>query len=150
MKIRLLSQEEADGMMKSLKGKYLSNFTEAFHEERHKPSGQRWALPPEKRLYYRVESYLFGINCENMTALSISSLARIDASSLKGKCAICLNRLIKEKLIPLCREQNKRQIIAALITPGGVTVFEKLRSMMPGVNIGNGGGTIELSSFVMD
>jgi hypothetical protein len=126
MKIRILSQEEADDMMKSLKGKYLSNFTEAFHEERHKPSGQRWALPSKKRLYYRVESYLFGINCENMTALSISSFARIDASPLEINCAICLNRLIKEKLISLCREQNKRQITAALVTSGGITVFKNL------------------------
>lgn len=150
MKIRLLAQEEADDTMKSLKDKYLSNFTEAFHEERYKPSGQRWALPPEKRLYYRVESYLFGINCENMTALSISSLARIDASSLEGNCAICLNRLIKEKLIPLCRERNKRQITAVLVTSGGIMVFKKLKSMMSGVNIGNGLATIELSGSVMD
>ena len=150
MKIRLLSQEEADDMMKSLKGKYLSNFTEAFHEERYKLSGQRRALPPEKRLYYRVESYLFGINCENMTALCISSLARIDASPLEENCAMCLKLLLKEKLFPLCREQHKSQITAALVTSGGVTVLEELKAIMPGVNLGNGLVTIELRGSVMD
>src|SRR2546428_326615 len=105
MEIRLLSQEEADDIMKHLEGKYYSNFTEAFHEEKAKPREQRWALPPEKRLYYRVDSYLFGINCQNVAALSLSSLARIDATSPKGNCAMCLKFLIEEKLVPLCREQ---------------------------------------------
>jgi len=135
MGIRLLSQEEADDMMKSLEGWYSANFYEAFHEERDKPREQRWALPPEKRLYYQVGSYLFGINRENLMALSLSSFARIDGTSPRGDCARCFKLLIEEKLIQLCREQNKKEINAQL-SPGGVKVFEKLKSMMPGVSLG--------------
>ena len=66
MKINLLLQKPADDLMKSLDGQYLANFVEAFHEERYKPRDQCWALPEDTRLYYQVESYLFGINCKNL------------------------------------------------------------------------------------
>ena len=137
IQIQFLAQNEADDLMKSLEGQYLANFKEAFHEEKDKPRDQPWALPAEKRQYYRVESYLFGVNCENLYAVCLSSFARIDATSPKGNCAMCLKYLIEAELFPLCRSQNKRKIVAKLAPPGA-KVFEVLRSMMPGVSLRRG------------
>lgn len=144
MKINLLLQKPADDLMKSLEGQYLANFVEAFHEERYKSRDQCWALPNDTRLYYQVESYLFGINCQNLTALSLSSFARIDATSPKRSCATCLKYLIEKELIPLCKAQHKKQITARLVTGGGSAVFKQLESMMPRVRH----GLIELDDHI--
>ncbi len=146
MQIRFLAQNEADNLMKSLQGQYLANFKEAFHEEQGKLRDQPWALPPEERWYYRVESYLFGVNCKYLYALSLSSLARIDATSPKGNCAMCFKHLLEIELFPLCRSQNKQQIVAQF-APQGAKVFEVLSSMMPGVSVRRGyysNGVIEV------
>lgn len=134
MQIRLLPQNEADDLMKSRQGLYLANFQGAFDEEQGKPRDQPWALPPEERWYYRVESYLFGVNDNTRDTLGLSSFARIDATPPKGNCAMCFKHLLEVELFPLCRSQNKQQIVA-LLRPQGRKVFEALGSMMPGVSV---------------
>ena len=115
----------------------MCHFLDAFHAERRHRQEDCWALPPEKRLYYRVESYLFGVYCQHPTILGISSLARIDAAHPSGTCAMCLKCLIEEQLIPLCHAQRKTRI-AAVLTVSGTRVFRELQSIFPGVRLGSG------------
>jgi hypothetical protein len=148
MDIQLLSQQAADALMKSLAGASLSHFLYAFHAERNHPREQCWALPPGKRLYYRVESYLFGVNRregEETAALCLSSLARIDPAHPHGTCAMCLKFLIEKALVPLGRTLHKTRILAAL-NRDSTRVFHELQSLLPGVQLvpGDRFGVIDL------
>jgi hypothetical protein len=60
--IQELPQQQADVLMKSLDGGYLQNWKTAFPEERDSPRTGPIALPPDKRTYYLVESYLIGVS----------------------------------------------------------------------------------------
>lgn len=126
--------------MKSLAGAYLSHFFYAFHAERDHPREQCWALSPGERLYYRVESYLFGVNVQDVgdtAALCLSSFARIDAAHPHGTCAMCLKLLIEKALVPLGRTLHKTRILAVL-NRDSTRVFHELQSMLPGVHHGPG------------
>ena len=137
MRIQQLSQHEADVLMKSLQEVYLKNWSEAFHEERNSPRTGAVALPAEKRTYFLVEAYLVGVFWGNITALTLSSFARVLADHPAGSCAMCLKSLFETPLFPLCREQGKTQIVAKL-EPGGVRVFKELQALMPGIALSRG------------
>ena len=142
MDIQLLSQEVADALMKSLRGIHASHFYYGFHAEREHLRTDRWALPSEQRLYYRVESYLFGVNCrdaEDPAALCLSSFARVDAAHPRGSCAMCLKLLIEDALVPLGWTLQKTRIMAVL-NRDGTRVFHELQSLLPGVTHGSGEG----------
>lgn len=137
MRIQRLSQPEADVLIKSLEGVYFQNWHQAFHEERDLPRTSMLALPDSKRIYYLVESYLVGVFRGNITALSLSSFARVLADHTAGTCAMCLKALFETQLFPLCREHGKTQIVAKL-EPGGVCVFKELQPMMPSITLARG------------
>ena len=134
MKIRQLSQPEADVLIKSLEGVFFENWSKAFHDERSLPRAGPVALPEDKRTYFLVESYLVGIFCGNSLALSLSSFARVLAEHPAGSCAMCLKVLLETQLFPMCREQDKTQIVAKL-EPDGVGVFRELESFIPGIRL---------------
>jgi hypothetical protein len=135
--IRELSQEDADSLIKSLSGIYLTNWKTAFHEERGLPSAGLVALSKEKRTYYLVESYLAGVSWSNLSAANLSSFARVLPTHPAGSCATCLKTLFEHHVFPKCRLQGKTQIVAKL-EPGGVQVFKELQALMPGVQLNQG------------
>jgi hypothetical protein len=139
MEIKLLSQQEADDLMKTLRAQCLSNFRKAFHSERDKPRDMIWALPKEERLYYQVESYLFGVNPKPAFSIGISSFARILDATPEKSCAECLKKLICDKLVPMCKDQQKNLIKVAL-TEDGKRIFRALQAILPGVVIEPGQG----------
>jgi hypothetical protein len=150
MHAQLLSQESADALMKSLRGIHASHFYYAFHVERNHVRKDCWALPPARRLYYRVESYLFGVNWQNRddeTSFCLSSFARVDAARPRGTCALCLHHLLDEALAPLGHALRKTRVVAALNRDGN-RVFDELQALRPGVTHGSGEwgfGAIELA-----
>ncbi|NWF73574.1 MAG: hypothetical protein HXY51_11115 [Nitrospirae bacterium] len=121
--------------MKSLEGIFLQNFQTAFHEECARTFDQDrvWALPEHKRSYFRIESYLFGIDFGQARLITISSFARITATSPRS-CSKCLQCLLEHKLFPLGVAQNKR-LITAFLTKNGKDVFQELQKQLPGVRI---------------
>lgn len=139
--IHQLTQQEADTLMKALEvnGKYYENFLDAFHSERTHVSERNrpWALPEEERSYYLIESYLFGVKFNNPDIISLSSFALVHARIPSHDCASCLRLLLKQVLIPFCRDHRKRRISAAL-TEKGKIVFEGLRRDFPSLEIVNG------------
>ncbi len=136
--IHQLTQEEADTLMKTLdvNEKYYQNFYEAFHDERRHVSDRDrpWALSEHERVYYLIESYLFGVNFGIPDLVSLASFARILPQSPRHKCAFCLKLLLKETLIPFCRD-HKRLHINASLTEAGKVVFEEIQKDFPGVRI---------------
>lgn len=137
MLIQQFSQHQADTLMKSLDGVYFNKWCNAFHEERSLPRTGLVALPEDKRTYFLIESYLVGINCGNPTALSLSSFARVISTRPRGSCAMCLKDLFEKRLFPMCRQQDKTQIVAKL-EPDGVRVSKDLRFLMPGIQLTSG------------
>ena len=138
MTITQLLQQDADTLMKSLdmNEEYYRNFYAAFHDERRRvvDRNQIWALSKEERSYYLIESYLFGINFQNPTLISISSFARVLRTTPSHNCAGCLKCLLQDTLFPICVAQSKHHISAAL-TENGKTVFEELKKDLPGIQI---------------
>lgn len=138
MTITLLSQQEADKLMKSLDTDedYYRNFKDAFHDERRQvhDRSQLWALSETERSYFLVESYLFGVNFQNPNLLTLSSFARILRATPRQKCVTCLRFLLHETLFPMCVAQRKRYINAVL-TEKGKTVFKDLKKDLSGVQI---------------
>jgi hypothetical protein len=136
--ITRLTQRDADALMKSLDTNeaYYHNFYGAFHDERRQTIDRNifWALSEEERSYYLIESYLFGINFQNPTLISISSFARILNASPSQNCATCLKFLLQDVLFPICVAHNKNRVNAAL-TEKGRAVFEKLKEDLPGIEI---------------
>lgn len=137
MLIQQLSQQRADALMKSLNGIYFRNWYKAFHEKRSLPLTGFVALPEDKRNYFLIESYLFGINYGNVNALSLSSFARVLSTHPAGSCAMCLKDLFEKRLFLICRQQGKTQIVAKL-EPDGVRVFKELQSLIPGIQLTSG------------
>lgn len=146
--IKELSQESADSIMKKLSGEALENFKKGFHDEAKnilKGNDHIWALPPgkpdgasyeqDKRIYYLISlngnHYLFvGINPTPLGLINLSSFARI-VSQPKCKAAICLKKLIEDKLVPMCRINNKKEIAARIATDRGEKVFQNLKNDLP-------------------
>ena len=130
-----LSRQEADRIMKSLNGVFFQNFQAAFLEERSSTydNNEMWALPEHQRVYFRIESYLFGINFGQSGLITLSSFARI-AAATATRCAQCLQCLLEEKLFPLGVAQNKR-LITVLLTKNAKDVFHELQKHLPGVRI---------------
>jgi hypothetical protein len=113
--VEMLSQKQADRLMKDLKksgGDAFQGFMISFEDERKKLTGADetkgrsdavvWALTPEERTYYIVKYgkqpyLLIGVSHND----TISSLAKI-SSSLAGKGAECLKALLEEELVHKC------------------------------------------------
>ena len=133
MSITDLSQPDADRIMKALDGVFFQNFQAAFRDERPSTydSTLLWALPRDIRSYFRIESYLFGINFGQSGLITISSFARIAATPDRS-CANCLRSLLEEKLFPLGMAQNKR-LITTFLTKNGKDVFQELQRHLPGI-----------------
>ena len=133
--------------MKSLTGRWLSNFNQAFHAESDRPPNEVWALSEEQRLYYQISSYLFGIHPHPLTT-DLASFARVLETRPERRCAEYLKSLIQEKVAPICHAKGATRIGAAL-TKGGRRVFVELQAILPGVFIEDGYpydfGRIELS-----
>ena len=135
--------------MKGLSGEPLDNFKLAFHEEAKNTLEGRdnlWALhAPEKstqqanssdkRIYYlisidEIPYLLVGINPTPIQMINLSSFSRI-VSEPKGKATVCLTKLIGDKLVPVCRENDKSTIAAMIFTDRGDKVFRQLRQKLP-------------------
>ena len=127
-----LSRQEADRIMKSLNGVFLQNFQAAFLEERSSTcdNNEMWALPERQRVYFRIESYLFGIKFGQSGLIALSSFARI-AATTATRCAQCLQCLLEEKLFTLGVAQNKC-LITALLTKNAKDVFHELQKHLQG------------------
>ena len=113
--VEILSQEQADRLMKDLKksgGDAFRGLMISFDDERKRlfdadeKKGRSdevaWALPPDQRTYYLVK---YGKQPYLLIGMShfdtISSLAKI-TSSLSGKGAECLKALLEKELVHKC------------------------------------------------
>lgn len=113
--VEILSQEQADKLMKDLKksgGDTFRGFMISFNDERKRlldadeatvrSDEVVWALPSEDRTYYLVK---YGKQPYLLIGMShfdtISSMAKI-TSSLSGKGAECLRALLEKELVHKC------------------------------------------------
>jgi hypothetical protein len=136
--MEVLSQKNADNIMKELSGESIDNFKLGFHEEKENiltGKDHIWALPPDKRIYYLISLngnhyLLVGINPTPFGIINLSSFARI-VSQPKGEAPNCLRKLIEDKLVPLCRKNGKKFISTRIATDRGEKVFRCLQKEKP-------------------
>ena len=140
-----LSQRDADNVRKASSDEILRNLMKAFSEEETGLNRDgAWALPPDKRRYYmlslkglirrrlrRVNYLLVGVNPQaTPRSIVISSFAKV-AHELKRQGAVCLRKLVEEKLVPLCQEMGKEAIATGPTNDRARDVLEKLREGLP-------------------
>jgi hypothetical protein len=127
--IVLLTQEDADRTMKSLGGVYFLNLCTVFHDERIRVTHREplWALPEAERSYYRVQSYLFGVNKKwAPLVLILSAFARVLRTRPRDNCAGCLKMLLEQELCPRSPQQA---YVQARLNEKGKGVFHTLRDL---------------------
>ena len=136
IRIKDLSQEEADSFLKILLHRLLEDLREAFHAEKEKiiiNQNDVWAESSYSRQYYCVyldeQPYLL-VGIDKNTN-NISSFARI-VDKPKGYASDCLKYLIEKRLISQCNNLNPPiPVIYSRVNEGGCKVFGIMKNNLP-------------------
>jgi|GEM_PF-6595933 len=128
-----IDQGRADSLLKELSEQ---SFNQAFHVEKERKERKEpiWALPSGERIYYTVsiegtDVLLAGINSKHLNLSSFAKLA--EEEQFNGQGRRCVKKLIETVLVPLCKNNNKKNFDVLFTSDEGRKVLCYLEKNVP-------------------